>query len=67
MEILEEKRAVLADSLGLVWVRHRGAIACAIQGVLGRGVPVIVVVTVKVTVLLAVGGVSLILKGCRQH
>ena len=58
MEVLEKKRAVLADSLRLVWVWHWDTVAGAVEGVLRGGVPVIVVVTVQVAVVLAIRGVS---------
>jgi hypothetical protein len=57
--VLQEKRTVLSNTLDLVGVGHRRAIARRVESVLGLCVSVVVVVTVKVTVLLAVGGVSL--------
>ena len=41
VEVLEEERTVWTSSLGLVWMRHRDAIAGGIEGILGLGIPVI--------------------------
>ncbi|KAH0357207.1 CAT1 catalase, partial [Aureobasidium melanogenum] len=56
VEVLEEKRTVLSDTLNLVGVRHGDTIAGSVQGVLRGGIAVVVVVAVKVTVLSAVRG-----------
>jgi hypothetical protein len=47
--VLEEKRTVLADTLGLIRVGHGNAIGCCVKGVLGLGASVINVVAVDVT------------------
>ena len=57
VEVLEEERAVLADTLNLVGVRHGHTIASCVESVLTLGIAVIVVVAVEITVLLAVRGV----------
>ena len=57
MEVLEEKRTVLANTLNLVRVRHGNTIAGCVESVLALGIAVIVVVAVKITVLLAIRGV----------
>jgi len=54
VEVLEEKRAVLTHTLGLVWMGVGDAIAGAVEGVLGLCIAVVNVVPIKVTVLLAV-------------
>jgi hypothetical protein len=55
--VLEEKRTVLADTLGLVRVGHGNAIGCCVKGVLSLGASVINVVAVDVTRTVAVRGV----------
>lgn len=35
VEVLQKKRAVLADSLSLIWVRHRSSVGSSIEGVFG--------------------------------
>jgi len=57
VEVLEEERAVLANTLDLVGVRHGNTIAGCVESVLTLGVAVIVVVAVDITVLLAIRGV----------
>jgi len=57
VEVLEKERAVLADTLNLVGVRHGDTIAGCVESVLTSGIAVVVVVAVEITVLLAVGGV----------
>lgn len=43
VEILQQQRTVGADTLGLVGMRHGHAIASGVDGVLGRGVAVVLV------------------------
>jgi len=57
VEVLEKQRSVLTDSLSLVWMWHWDTIAGGVEGVLGSGVAVVVVISKEITVLLAVGGV----------
>ena len=55
--VLKKERAILADTLGLVRVRHRNAIGGGVKSVLGFGVPVVEVVTVDIARTAAVGAV----------
>jgi hypothetical protein len=55
--VLKEERAVLADTLGLIWVRHGNAIGGGVKGVLGLSVPVIEVVAVDIARTAAIGAV----------
>jgi len=54
MEVLEKKRAILSDTLGLVRVGIRDPVAGAVKGVLGRGVAIINVVSVEIAIVSAV-------------
>jgi hypothetical protein len=55
--ILEEERAVLADTLSLVRVGHGNAIGGCIDGILGFGIPIIEIVAVNITGAAAIGAV----------
>lgn len=49
VEVLEEKRTTLSDSLGLVWVWHWDTIAGSIDGVLGLRTSIVLIVAVRIT------------------
>lgn len=48
VEVLEEERAVLANSLSLIWMRHWRAVGRGVESLCGRCIAVIVIVAVDV-------------------
>ena len=63
MKVLEEERAILAGSLGLVWVRLRDAVGCGIDG-LGRvGLTILLVGS---ELMLNVGGKRGVVRWCHD-
>lgn len=57
VEVLEEQRTVLADTLRLVGVRHGNAITGGVESVLGGSIAVVNIVAVDVAIAAAIGGV----------
>lgn len=56
MEILEQKRTVLTNTLCLIGMRVRYTVRCSVCDLFRCGVPVVAVVAVQIPVLLAIGG-----------
>ena len=55
MVVLEKERTVLADTLGLIWVRHGNAIGGGVKSILGFGVSIVEVVAVDIARTAAIG------------